>query len=72
MSPPPTARWFETEAGRRLLAESMRGLGLRCLFLGPCVGFCLGGVMLLSSGLDPSVVAVPHARYLGRFGGSSW
>jgi hypothetical protein len=59
VSPPPTARWFETQAGRRLLVKLMGGLGLRCLFIGPCVGLCLGVAMRLSTGLIPSVVAVP-------------
>jgi hypothetical protein len=59
VSPPPTAFWFETQAGRRFLVRSMGGLGIRCLFLGPCVGLCLGVAMLLSTGLFRSPVAPP-------------
>jgi hypothetical protein len=58
VAPPPTALWFETQAGRQLV-KTMGRLGFRCLLLGPCVGLCIGVVLLLSTGLIPSVVAVP-------------
>src|SRR5262249_46660716 len=46
VAPSPNTLWFETLAGRRLL-KTVGALGLCCLLLGPCLGLCIGLVMLL-------------------------
>ncbi len=53
--PLPAAPRFETWTGRR----PVETMGFRLLFLGPCLGLCIMGILLISTGLILSVVAVP-------------